>query len=77
MEVLGLKASIRLIGDRESAHSIAQSLDLQFNLRWTEYPVYVDKEGKIILEDKVMTYATVYKKKAKVKSAEHSFLDFL
>ncbi len=65
------KVSIRLIGDREFAYSIANILDLLSNLNWREYPVYVDKERKVIMEGKVMLYATLWKKNQKSQLVLH------
>jgi hypothetical protein len=70
------KVSIRLIGDREFAYSIIDSLDLLSNLKWYEYPVYSDKERRIKVEGKVMLYATTYRKQPK-KPTMPSLLDFL
>ena len=69
--------SIRLIGDRKSAYSIAHSLDSHHKLDWTEYPAYVDKERTIAIEGRVMLYATAYiYSKPKSKPVGLSLLDF-
>lgn len=48
---------IRLIGDRESVHSVASRVAPR--LRWTEYPLYKDQERTQVDEHRIALYATI------------------
>lgn len=69
------KVSIRLVGYKSIVYSIAQDLSHNLSLNWIEYPVYLDKEQKVVCKDKIALYATFYKK-SELKAVKPSLLDF-
>ena len=69
------KVSIRLIRCKDIVYSIAQDLSNNLNLNWIEYPVYLDKDQKIVCKDKIALYATIFKK-PELKTVKPSLLDF-